>query len=559
MNSPALRALTADQIQAISNAIAPVGPQPPVAVSGGPYSGVVGASVLFNGVGSTDPDGTVVAYSWDFGDGTIGVGATPGHVYTAAGLYTTTLTVTDNSGLTGSATTTVNIGTSTPPPPVIDGLALYNTNCAGCHGAAPGTKANRTAAQIQNAIVTLAVMQSPTLTALSAAQVQAIANAIQTSGPAPQPPVAVPAGPYTGLINAPIAFNGGGSYDPDGLVMSYSWGFGDGASATGATPTHAYASVGLYTVTLTVTDNGGLTTVASTTANIGVGTPPPPVIDGLALYNANCAGCHGAAPGTKAGRTTAQIQNSILTVSAMITPALQALTPDQIQAISAAIGGGTPPPTPTDGKGLYDSYCSSCHGAGGSGGSGGGVKRESASSILEAIDDEREMAFLKGSLSSAQISLIANYLSGSTTPPPPPPPGSTDGLTLYTSYCASCHGAAPGTKAGRTSAQISVAITNVNVMNTTSLRALTAAQINAITAAISSGTPPPMPTTGQGMYDMSCLSCHGVRGGGGSGGNIRGDSASSIREAITDERLMRYLQGVYTQDQMRKIASYIAR
>ncbi len=709
MNSPALLALSAAQVQAISNAIAPVGPQPPVAVSGGPYSGVAGTAVLFNGAGSSDPDGSLVAYSWDFGDGAIGVGVAPNHVYAVAGLYTATLTVTDNSGLTGSATTTVNIGTSTPPPPVIDGLALYNSNCAACHGAAPGTKANRTAAQIQNAITNVGAMQTAALFALSAAQVQAIANAIQTSGPAPQPPVSVPGGPYTGLINAPVAFNGGGSYDPDGLVMAYSWSFGDGTSATGATPTHAYAAVGLYTVTLTVTDNGGLTTAASTTANIGTGTPPPPVIDGLALYNANCAGCHGAAPGTKAGRTAAQIQNAIVTVNAMITPALQALTTAQLQAIADAIGGGTPPPTPTDGKGLYDSYCASCHGAGGSGGSGGNVQRESASSILEAINKEQEMAFLKGSLSSTQISLIAGYLSGSTggggTPTIPvgqllydsnciachgaggrggsgggvrgsssskildainkeremsflrgaftsqqiryisdylngrstplvpapsstdglalygaycsgchgtapgtkagrsstqisgaissvsamntptltglsaaqidaiaaaiggstggggtPPPSGSDGLALYGTNCASCHGAAPGTKANRTSAQISLAITSVNAMNTSSLRALTTAQIDAIAAAISTGgAPPPLPTTGQGLYDLACLSCHGVRGGGGSGGNIRGDSASSIQDAIRRESQMRYLDGVYTLDQLRKIASYIAR
>ena len=556
MNTPTLRALTADQIQAISTAIAPVGPQPPVAVSGGPYSGVVGTAVLFNGAGSSDPDGTIVTYSWDFGDGTTGVGVAPSHVYTVAGLYTARLTVTDNSGLTGSATTTANIGTGTPPPPVIDGLALYGTNCSGCHGAAPGTKANRTAAQIQTAIATVTAMQTPALTALSAAQVQAIATAIQTSGPAPQPPVSVPGGPYTGLINSPIAFNGGGSYDPDGLVNAYSWNFGDGTSATGATPTHAYTAVGLYTVTLTVTDNGGLSTAASTTANIGTGTPPPPVIDGLALYNTNCAGCHGAAPGAKAGRTAAQIQNAILTVSAMITPSLQALTTAELQAISTAIGTGTPPPTPTDGKGLYDLNCASCHGVAGSGGSGGNIQRASASSIQSAINSTQEMAFLRGSLSSAQVNLIAGYLSGATTPPPPT---GTDGLALYTSNCSSCHGAAPGTKAGRTAAQISAAITSVSAMNTASLRALTTTQVSAIATAIATGTPPPVPTTGQGMYDMSCLSCHGVRGGGGSGGNIRGASASKIQDAIRNESKMRYLQGVYTLDQLRKISTYIAR
>jgi PKD repeat protein len=71
----------------------------------------------FDGSGSSDPDGSVVSYAWDFGDGTTATGATPDHTYPAAGGYPVTLVVTDNSGGTGSITQTVTVTAAPPPPP----------------------------------------------------------------------------------------------------------------------------------------------------------------------------------------------------------------------------------------------------------------------------------------------------------------------------------------------------------------------------------------------------------------------------------------------------------
>ncbi|TWD83284.1 PKD repeat protein [Kribbella amoyensis] len=56
----------------------------------------------FSGTGSSDPDGSIATYEWDFGDGSTATGATPSHTYTAPGSYTVTLTVTDNEGATGT-------------------------------------------------------------------------------------------------------------------------------------------------------------------------------------------------------------------------------------------------------------------------------------------------------------------------------------------------------------------------------------------------------------------------------------------------------------------------
>ncbi|MFC7615611.1 collagenase [Actinokineospora soli] len=60
---------------------------------------------------STDPDGTITARRWDFGDGTSSTATSPGHTYAADGTYTVTLRVTDSGGLTATTSRAVTIGT----------------------------------------------------------------------------------------------------------------------------------------------------------------------------------------------------------------------------------------------------------------------------------------------------------------------------------------------------------------------------------------------------------------------------------------------------------------
>jgi PKD repeat protein len=75
----------------------------------------------FDASGSTDTDGAIVSYDWDFGDGQTGNGASRNHVYGTAGTYDVALTVTDNRGGTDSVTHQVTA--TAPPPTTLDFVA----------------------------------------------------------------------------------------------------------------------------------------------------------------------------------------------------------------------------------------------------------------------------------------------------------------------------------------------------------------------------------------------------------------------------------------------------
>ena len=76
-------------------------------------AGCAGLACALDGSSSTDPDGSVAAYSWAFGDGSSGTGAKPSHTYAAAGSYSVVLTVTDDKGATGSITRLVSVTAAT--------------------------------------------------------------------------------------------------------------------------------------------------------------------------------------------------------------------------------------------------------------------------------------------------------------------------------------------------------------------------------------------------------------------------------------------------------------
>jgi PKD repeat protein len=72
----------------------------------------------FDGSGSTDADGSIASYAWNFGDGRSGTGIKPEHTFASAGTYSVSLTVTDNQGATGTATATITVSQASTVSPI---------------------------------------------------------------------------------------------------------------------------------------------------------------------------------------------------------------------------------------------------------------------------------------------------------------------------------------------------------------------------------------------------------------------------------------------------------
>ncbi|ARA94718.1 hypothetical protein AWN76_017195 [Rhodothermaceae bacterium RA] len=96
--------------------------QPPnVSAQVSTFTAEVGQTITFDASGSTDPDGEIVAYLWDFGDGTTSAQAVTTHAYTAAGTYGIAVTVTDDDGASSRATGEITvIDTSAPTRLTLD-------------------------------------------------------------------------------------------------------------------------------------------------------------------------------------------------------------------------------------------------------------------------------------------------------------------------------------------------------------------------------------------------------------------------------------------------------
>ncbi len=84
---------------------------PPVAVLSGPATGATNQLLAFSAINSTDEDGTITSYQWDFGDGTTSNFTFPRatHRYDSPGTYLVQLTAEDDKGATGVASQEVVI------------------------------------------------------------------------------------------------------------------------------------------------------------------------------------------------------------------------------------------------------------------------------------------------------------------------------------------------------------------------------------------------------------------------------------------------------------------
>ena len=224
----------------------------PTAKANGPYAGQVNQAIAFSSQGSTDSDGSIVSFYWNFGDGLSSSAETPSHSYSQAGSYQVTLIVTDNQGAQGTAQATVSVAEDDNPgqcnaPSYVAGTSyqqgdkvtndsrLFRCDVAGwCSSNAAWAYAPGTGLYWKTAWTELD-------------------NCGDGGGSTNKPPVAKHNGPYSGQVNKSVQFSSAGSSDPDGSIVAYHWSFGDGAKSTDANPSHTYQSDGNYS-TFSISD-----------------------------------------------------------------------------------------------------------------------------------------------------------------------------------------------------------------------------------------------------------------------------------------------------------------
>jgi PKD repeat protein len=269
---------------------------PPGVVSGGlaqvpdftvsPASPKELESVIFD-ASDPDLDPVLVAYTWDFGDGSLGTGRTTSHQYRTAGTYSATLTVTDTGGSKGSRSKTVVVGTSgnpvssfvfSPSDPGVGEEIVFNGSPStavpprtivssdwqfGTDRTGSGMIVTKTYDTPGTYNVTLTVTDDAGNKGTSTQGVT-----VGTSSPGGLA-AAFTFSPSDPVAGSAVNFNASGSTSAD-PIASYKWDFGDGTIVTTATPTtsHTYSTAGGYTVTLIIKDSKQRTSLTTTTVTV---------------------------------------------------------------------------------------------------------------------------------------------------------------------------------------------------------------------------------------------------------------------------------------------------
>ncbi|RPJ81957.1 MAG: PKD domain-containing protein, partial [Acidobacteria bacterium] len=247
------------------------------------------SDVFFDASSSMD-DGSIVSYSWNFGDGGTASGRTATHRFQHAGQFVVTLTVVDDRGLADSETKNVSVSASalptasfvfSPRQPSVNQEILFN---AAESKAATGrfiagydwnfgSGSPRSGMTVTKAYE-VAGTYTVTLTVTDdVGQKATTSNTVSVSTTGAGVPVASftysPTSPTTATE---ITFDASESTSPAGITV-YEWQWGDGTHGSERQPArHRYEKPGAYVVRLTVPDAAGPT--ATVTRTLAVASPP---------------------------------------------------------------------------------------------------------------------------------------------------------------------------------------------------------------------------------------------------------------------------------------------
>lgn len=231
--------------------------------------------ILFDASKSYDPDGQIVKYIWDFGDGNYSTNkAVESHQYTYNGsvTYGVYLLVIDNSSLINRTKLLIDVNKPDTEPPtaeagpdisltedetrIFDGTNSYDNAGIveyiwyfGDGSTALGPTQSHAYSRSGKYTVTLFVYDRVGYMGADVANVTVL-NAVPVANAGPDREVG---------LKQPVNFNGDKSWDTPSDLPSllYFWDYGDGSLGIGKTATHSYIVAGGYTVTLTVRDDDG--------------------------------------------------------------------------------------------------------------------------------------------------------------------------------------------------------------------------------------------------------------------------------------------------------------
>jgi PKD repeat protein len=286
----------------------------PVIANAGPDQTVTeGTTVTFDASRTTSGDESILTYVWDFGDVSATEGAVdlvaPTHLYPDNGVYTVTVTVTDDIGLTSADTMIVTVNNV---PPVVEvgvdkiadegSLLSFSGNWtdAGVLDAQSytwsfGDGASTTGTLIPTHNYADNGVYTVTLTVTDDDGGVGVDTLIVTVNNVP--PTAEAGADQTADEGTAIAFSGSFT-DPGALdTHTYLWAFGDSGTATGTlSPSHVYSDNGVYMVTLTVPDKDGgvgqdtlVVTVLDLAPRAGFTWAPEPQSEGSSVTFTDCS------------------------------------------------------------------------------------------------------------------------------------------------------------------------------------------------------------------------------------------------------------------------------
>jgi len=214
---------------------------------------------------SHDSDGTIVQWSWDFGDDTTSGEASPSHVYQQNGTMDITLTVVDDLGATGTATASINVSNLLPVASLTVAETTLPTgstfffDASGSYDPSPHESLARfewwapTLAQAfaddGQVVVRVRVTDSDGASVVSEPLTVTIANRSPTVS-------RVTWSPSDPSDNDDVVFTVQAS-DADGEVVGWIWTLDSGASGSSQEFVHAFEDDGSYSLSIVVRDNDG--------------------------------------------------------------------------------------------------------------------------------------------------------------------------------------------------------------------------------------------------------------------------------------------------------------